>query len=177
MISPRLLDFSPFFFLISSPLGTADFFVLLELSGDGYSLLCSKKRPPRHTPSLLFNKSIQKPQVWERSRLCPETSPKFYVNEFGFWSTVVWMGRGISDGNSFCLTVRLVWCWERGIGTRFLKIIIVVRYVCLNMTHEHMNMNMELHMYECMIADHDRNHHSFQISDRKNSHAQLHSGL
>jgi hypothetical protein len=48
MISPKLLDFSPFFFLISSPLGTADFLVLLELSGDGYSLLCSKKQPPGH---------------------------------------------------------------------------------------------------------------------------------
>jgi hypothetical protein len=42
MISPKLLDFSPFFFLISSRLGTEDFLVLLELSGDGYSLLCSK---------------------------------------------------------------------------------------------------------------------------------------
>ncbi len=49
MISPKLLDFSPFFFLISSPLGTADFFMLLELSGDGYSLLCSKKQHLRHT--------------------------------------------------------------------------------------------------------------------------------
>jgi hypothetical protein len=48
MISPKLHAFSPFFFLISSPLGTADFLVLLELSGDGYSLLCSKKQPPRH---------------------------------------------------------------------------------------------------------------------------------
>ena len=51
MISPKLHDFSPFFFLISSPLGTADFLVLLELSGDGYSLLCSTPtnhhgRPP-----------------------------------------------------------------------------------------------------------------------------------
>jgi hypothetical protein len=49
MISPKLLDFLPFFFLISSPLGTGDFLVLLELSGDGYSLLCSKKQPPRHS--------------------------------------------------------------------------------------------------------------------------------
>jgi hypothetical protein len=48
MISPELHDFSPFFLLISSPLGTADFLVLLELSGDGYSLLCSKIQPPRH---------------------------------------------------------------------------------------------------------------------------------
>jgi hypothetical protein len=49
MISPKLLDFSPFFLLIFSPLGTADFFMLLELSGHGYSLLCSKKQPPWHT--------------------------------------------------------------------------------------------------------------------------------
>jgi hypothetical protein len=48
MISPKLLDFSPFFFLIFSPLETADFFMLLEPPGDGYSLLCSKKQPPRH---------------------------------------------------------------------------------------------------------------------------------
>jgi hypothetical protein len=48
MISPKLLDISPFFLLIFSPLGTADFLVLLELPGDGYSLLCSKKQPPRH---------------------------------------------------------------------------------------------------------------------------------
>jgi hypothetical protein len=48
MISPKLLDFSPFFLLIFFPLGTADFLLLLELSGDGYSLLCSKKQPPRH---------------------------------------------------------------------------------------------------------------------------------
>jgi hypothetical protein len=48
MISPKLHDFSPFFFLTSSPLGTADFLVLLELSGDGYSLLCSKKEPTNH---------------------------------------------------------------------------------------------------------------------------------
>ncbi len=49
MISPMLLDFSPFFFLIFSPLGTADFFMLLEPPGNGYPLLCSKKQPPQHT--------------------------------------------------------------------------------------------------------------------------------
>jgi hypothetical protein len=54
MISPKLLDFSPFFFMISSALGTADFLVLLELSGDGYSLLCSKKQPPRHRKFVSF---------------------------------------------------------------------------------------------------------------------------
>jgi hypothetical protein len=49
MISPKLLDFSPFFLLIFSPLGTADFLLLLELSGDGYSLLCSKKQPQHNS--------------------------------------------------------------------------------------------------------------------------------
>ncbi len=52
IISRKLLDFSPFFLLIFSPLGTADFLMLLELSGDGYSLLCSKQQPPWHNNSL-----------------------------------------------------------------------------------------------------------------------------
>jgi hypothetical protein len=42
MISPKLHDISPFFLLIFSLLRTADFFILLRLPGDGYSLLCSK---------------------------------------------------------------------------------------------------------------------------------------
>jgi hypothetical protein len=37
-----------------------------------------------HTPSLWFKKSIQKPQVWELYRLCPKTSKKLVVHEFGF---------------------------------------------------------------------------------------------
>jgi hypothetical protein len=54
MISPKLLDFSPFFFLIFSPLGTADFLMLLELLGDGYSLLCGKNSL-RGTGALYFH--------------------------------------------------------------------------------------------------------------------------
>jgi hypothetical protein len=34
-------------------------------------------------PSLWFKKFIQKPQVRELSRLCPETSKELYVHEFG----------------------------------------------------------------------------------------------
>ena len=49
MISPYLLNFCPVLLLIFSPLETADFLMLLEPSGDGYSLLCSKKQPPWHT--------------------------------------------------------------------------------------------------------------------------------
>jgi hypothetical protein len=40
--------------LVFSPLGTADFFILLELPGDGYSLLCSKKQPPQHNENINF---------------------------------------------------------------------------------------------------------------------------
>jgi hypothetical protein len=49
MISPYLHDFWPVFLLIFSPLETADFFMLFKPSGDGYSLLCSKKQPPQHS--------------------------------------------------------------------------------------------------------------------------------
>ncbi len=37
-------------------------------------------------PSLWFKKSIKKPLVWELTGLCPETSTKLYVREFGFWT-------------------------------------------------------------------------------------------
>ncbi len=40
--------------------------------------------PYRHLVTQWFKKSIQKPQVWELSRLCPETSTKLYIHEFGF---------------------------------------------------------------------------------------------
>jgi hypothetical protein len=43
MTSPKLHDISPIFLLIFSLLRTAAFLILLRLSGDGYSLLCSKK--------------------------------------------------------------------------------------------------------------------------------------
>ncbi len=48
MISPKLYDISPFFWLILSPHWTADLLILIRLLGDGYSLLSSKKLPPRH---------------------------------------------------------------------------------------------------------------------------------
>ncbi len=39
-----------------------------------------------HTLFPMFTKSIHKPQVRELSRLCPQTSAKFYVHEFVFFS-------------------------------------------------------------------------------------------
>jgi hypothetical protein len=67
MISPKLLDISPFFLLIFSPLGTADFLILLRLPGDGFSLLCSKKQPPRHTSVDVMEKSSVKVSLSEES--------------------------------------------------------------------------------------------------------------
>jgi hypothetical protein len=43
MISPNLLDIWPIFFLILSRFETAHFFIVIRTSGDGYSLLGSKK--------------------------------------------------------------------------------------------------------------------------------------
>ncbi len=40
-------------------------------------------------PSIWFEKSIQKPQAWEPSRLCTETSTKLYFHEFGFCSGIL----------------------------------------------------------------------------------------
>jgi hypothetical protein len=48
MISPNLLDIWPVFFLILSRYGTVHFFIVIRTSGNGYSLLGSKKQPPRH---------------------------------------------------------------------------------------------------------------------------------
>ncbi len=46
-------------------------------------------------PSLRYKKSIQRSQLWELSRLCPETSTKLYVHEIGFstWMLLFLMHR------------------------------------------------------------------------------------
>jgi hypothetical protein len=54
MISPCLHDFWPVILLIFSPLETADFLMLFTPSGDGYSLLCSKKQSPRYIRMRIF---------------------------------------------------------------------------------------------------------------------------
>ena len=43
MISPNLIDIWPVFFLILSRCGTLHFCIVIMTSGDGYSLLGSKK--------------------------------------------------------------------------------------------------------------------------------------
>jgi hypothetical protein len=86
MISPKLHHFSPFFLLIFSPLGTADFFMLLELSCDGYSLLCSKKPPPRHRQGTKIGQtqgnSFEFKNIFEITRE-GKASIKFYKNGLG----------------------------------------------------------------------------------------------
>jgi hypothetical protein len=81
------------------------FFKLTQPRKYFYSLVtvhCKQKggKPDRkpYPPSLCFKKSILKPQVWELSRLCPETSTKLYVHQLGFWTCcleeytcVIWM--------------------------------------------------------------------------------------
>jgi hypothetical protein len=63
MISPYLHDFCPVFLLIFSPLETADFLMLFKPSGDGYSLLCSKKQLTRH--NLFFYMALGLFLMWE----------------------------------------------------------------------------------------------------------------
>jgi hypothetical protein len=58
----------------------------LEFSNCTLSRRKEKNLIENHTPSLWFKKSLQKPQVWELSRLCPETSTKLYVHEFDYSS-------------------------------------------------------------------------------------------
>ncbi len=72
-------------------------FLFLQTQATSYSFYSSvivhcngerRKKPDRkpYPPPLWFTKSIQKPQVWELSRRCPEPSTKLYIHEFGFWS-------------------------------------------------------------------------------------------
>jgi hypothetical protein len=49
MISPKVLDIWPVFFLILSHYETAHFLIVFRTSGDGYSLLGSKKNRFRST--------------------------------------------------------------------------------------------------------------------------------
>jgi hypothetical protein len=46
------------------------------------------RKPYRKTYPLWFKKSMQKPQIWELSRLCPETSTWLCVHEFRLWGGI-----------------------------------------------------------------------------------------
>jgi len=41
-------------------------------------------------PFLWFKKSVQKSQIWQLSRLCPETSTNLYVHELDFWCSILY---------------------------------------------------------------------------------------
>ncbi len=79
-----LVSFPPCFSVTSTALlWDLYFFKLaqpLKVSVNGQRGKLDRKPYP---PCLSFKKSVQKPQVWELSILCPENSMKLYVNEFG----------------------------------------------------------------------------------------------
>ncbi len=90
MISPKLLDFLPFFFLIFSPLEAVDFLMLLKPSGDGYSLLCGKKQPTRHNRHLDLHTPVSTAK-WTCKTL---TKGKNYGDSFSYARLQLVMGKG-----------------------------------------------------------------------------------
>ncbi len=87
---------------------------LLPVSTVGYCSLQRRKEEIYKTtpPSLWFKKYIQKPQVWEVSRLCPATCGKLNCTFMNSASGMIRvgilsqaMGRGIDSRNR-------VWNWE-----------------------------------------------------------------
>ncbi len=48
-----------------------------------------KLTQPRTVSTVQLLNTVKKPQVWELSRFCPETSTKLYVHEFGFRKTLL----------------------------------------------------------------------------------------
>ncbi len=82
MISPKLLDICPVFLLVFSPIKTSDLLILLCPSGDGYSLLCSKKKQlPRYSPA---NLEICKSGNLHTSIICSMCRPSANVTLCGF---------------------------------------------------------------------------------------------
>ncbi len=101
--NPESEEFSSLLFTATSTVYSfALRFIFLQTYATSYSFYSSftvhckgerrktwKKTIP---PSLWFNKSIQKPQVWELSRLCPETSTKLCVqavSNVALWTVTV----------------------------------------------------------------------------------------
>jgi hypothetical protein len=69
VISPNLLDICPVFLLVFSPLETADFFMLFQPLGDGYSLLCSQKSSLRGTTIFVLAFGLRTVQLKEKRRI------------------------------------------------------------------------------------------------------------
>ncbi len=81
-LKSHLYSFFLRFLLVQTHATSYSFYSSVTVHGKGERRKTWQKAIP---PSLWFKKSIQKPQVWALSRLCPETSTKLYVHEFGFW--------------------------------------------------------------------------------------------
>ncbi len=117
-LDDSLQSFPPFYLQSSLQLCleisiSSNSFNLLRISSSSHNLFristvqhCKGERRKTINPSLWFKKSIQKTQVWEHSKLCPETSMKLYVHEFGFCTRV--------DEGVFKLDKHSYFLWARG---------------------------------------------------------------
>jgi hypothetical protein len=65
------------------------------------TLLTNCTHPP-YWAKLVFKHWIRKSQVWELSRLCPETSAKLYVHEFGFRTHTDTRGTANENCDEYC---------------------------------------------------------------------------
>ena len=79
-VTSTALPWDSYFFKLTQPLTVSRVHLL-------YTVKEKVGKPDRkqHPLTLWFKKSIQKPHVWELSRLCPGTATKLYVYEFHFW--------------------------------------------------------------------------------------------
>ncbi len=93
-VTSTALPWDFYFFKLTQPLIVSTFQLLQLL----YTVKEKGGKPDRK-PSLWLKKSIRKPQVWEFSRLCQETSTKLYLHEFDFWK--------FRCESSFCVKKRL----------------------------------------------------------------------
>ncbi len=79
-------------------IGTKVVIVFLRVIHSPLYILQTDFTPPRPPEQKWFEIALffkhclctWKPQDWKLSRLCPKTSTKLYVHEFGFWYLIFW---------------------------------------------------------------------------------------
>ncbi len=96
-VTTTALPWDSYFFILTQPLTVSTVQLLYTVKEKG-----GKPDRKQYPLTLWFKKSIQKPQVWEHSRLWPETSTKLYVHEFGF-SFPIWLGSQLSSNRAFII--------------------------------------------------------------------------
>ncbi len=121
-------------------------FFLLQTHATSYSFCKGKSRKTwqKTIPtSPWFKKSIQEPQIWELSRLCPENSMKLqYVHEFGFLSHL-WTKSQDRGKSLFITSLELnpnfaIFFWHLSYSTNRISFIVMgLRhcFVCTTLAH------------------------------------------